>query len=45
MDKHVVITIARQYGSGGHKIGEMLAAKLGIEYYDKDLIYLASERY
>lgn len=43
MDKHVVITIARQYGSGGKTIGEMLAAKLGIEYYDKDLIYLASE--
>lgn len=43
MDKHVVITIARQYGSGGKTIGEMLSKKLGIEYYDKDLIYLASE--
>ena len=44
MDKHVVITIARQYGSGGKTIGEMLSKKLGIEYYDKDLINLASEK-
>ncbi len=39
----VVITIARQYGSGGKTIGAMLAEKLGIEYYDKDLIRMASE--
>ncbi len=42
MDKFV-ITIARQYGSGGKTIGEMLAKDLGIEYYDKDLILKASE--
>ncbi len=30
-----VITIARQYGSGGRTIGEELAKKLGISYYDK----------
>lgn len=33
-----VITIARQYGSGGRTIGEELAKKLGISYYDKDII-------
>ncbi len=38
-----VITIARQYGSGGRTIGEMLAKDLGVEYYDKDLIVKASE--
>lgn len=38
-----VITIARQYGSGGRTIGEMLAKKLGIAYYDKDIIRMASE--
>ena len=38
-----VITIARQYGSGGRTIGEMLAKKLGISYYDKDIIRMASE--
>ena len=38
-----VITIARQYGSGGRTIGEELAKKLGISYYDKDIIRMASE--
>ena len=38
-----VITIARQYGSGGRTIGQMLAKELGVEYYDKDLIRKASE--
>lgn len=42
MDKFV-ITIARQYGSGGKTIGKMLSEKLGVEYYDKDLILKASE--
>ena len=39
----VIITIARQYGSGGRTIGEELAKKLGISYYDKDIIRMASE--
>lgn len=34
----LVITISREYGSGGHQIGEMLAKRLGIEFYDKDII-------
>lgn len=38
-----VITIARQYGSGGRTVGQMLAKELGVEYYDKDLIIKASE--
>jgi len=38
-----VITIARQYGSGGRTIGEMLADRLGIHFYDKELMKLASE--
>lgn len=42
MDKFI-ITIARGYGSGGRTIGQMLSKKLGIEFYDKDLIRLASE--
>ena len=40
---NLVITIARQYGSGGRTVGEMLAKKLNIEYYDKDIMRLASE--
>ena len=43
MNRKVVITIARQYGSGGRTIGEMLADDMGIHYYDKELIKLASE--
>lgn len=43
MNKKVVITIARQYGSGGRTIGEMLAEELKIHYYDKELLKLASE--
>lgn len=42
-DQKVVITISRQYGSGGRTIGEMLAKKLNIHYYDKELLRLASE--
>lgn len=41
--KQIVITIARQYGSGGRTVGEMLANELGIHYYDKELTKLVSE--
>lgn len=41
--KNVVVTIARQYGSGGRTIGEMLANDLNVHYYDKELMKLASE--
>lgn len=40
---NLVITIAREFGSGGRSIGKMLSEKLSIPYYDKDLIKLASE--
>ena len=43
MSNNIVITMARQYGSGGRTVGEMLAKKLGIGYYDKDIIRMASE--
>lgn len=43
MNNKVVITIARQYGSGGRTVGEMLSEDMGIHYYDKELIKLASE--
>jgi Predicted membrane protein len=34
----LVVTISREYGSGGHLVGEILARKLGVKLYDKDLI-------
>ena len=43
MKQNIVITIAREYGSGGRTIGEMLAKELGIHFYDKELAKLASE--
>ena len=43
MEKHVVITIARQYGSGGRTVGKMLAERLGISFYDKQIIHMASD--
>ena len=43
MKKDYVITIGRQLGSGGRLIGEKLAAQLGISFYDKELIQIASQ--
>ncbi|MDO4160468.1 MAG: cytidylate kinase family protein [Prevotellaceae bacterium] len=39
----VVITITREYGSGGHQLGEMLAKRLGIKFYDKSIISMAAK--
>ncbi|MCI9196472.1 MAG: cytidylate kinase-like family protein [Lachnospiraceae bacterium] len=41
--ENVVITIARQYGSGGKTIGKMLAEKLDIPWYSRDILKMASE--
>ena len=41
--ENVVITIARQYGSGGKTIGKMLAEDLGIPFYDREVLQMASE--
>lgn len=38
-----VITIARGYGSGGRTIGQMLSKELGVNYYDKEILILASD--
>ena len=38
MKEKYVITIGRQFGSGGREIGRLIAEKLGIEYYDKELL-------
>lgn len=43
MDDKYVINIGRQLGSGGKEIGEKLSARLGISFYDKELINLASK--
>lgn len=40
---NTIITIARQYGSGGREIGEALAKNLGIKCYDKELLQRAAK--
>lgn len=42
-DKNYVITIGRQFGSGGRELGKLLAEKLGIGYYDKELLCEAAK--
>lgn len=39
-----VITISREFGSGGREIGKLLAKQLGFRYYDSELIKLAAEK-
>ena len=44
MNSNLLISIGRQYGSGGREIGEKLAAKLGIAFYNNELITLAAQK-
>jgi len=43
MTKRCIITIGREYGSGGREIGEKLAEKLGISFYDRHFLEMASQ--
>ena len=38
MDKNLIITISREFGSGGRSIGREVASRLGIDFYDKELV-------
>ena len=44
MKNPLIITIGREYGSGGRQIGQALAKRLGISYYDKEIITLAAQK-
>ena len=41
---HKIVTISREFGSGGRFIGEEVAKKLGIAYYDKNIISQIAEK-
>ncbi len=43
MKNRIIISIGREFGSGGREIGKKLAAKLNIGYYDKEILSLASK--
>ena len=38
MEKQLIISVGREFGSGGREFGRLLAEKLGYEYYDKEII-------
>lgn len=42
MKKNTIITIGRQFGSGGHEVGKRLSDRLGIPLYDRNLIQMAA---
>ena len=42
--KKTIITISREFGSGGHFIGEEVAKRMNIPYYDKDIIFQIAEK-
>ena len=44
MGKHTIVTIGRQFGSGGREIGQQLATRLGVKCYDNELISVAKKR-
>ncbi|MCL2408884.1 MAG: cytidylate kinase-like family protein [Oscillospiraceae bacterium] len=43
MDNYI-ITISREYGSGGRHVGEILAKELGIPFYDKEILHMSAEK-
>ncbi|MDH6359258.1 cytidylate kinase-like family protein [Parabacteroides sp. PF5-9] len=43
MDKKIILTIGRQFGSGGREVGQKLSKELGIGYYDKELLAVAAK--
>lgn len=44
LNQRILITVSREYGSGGRYIGKMIAERLGIRFYDKELITKLAER-
>ena len=44
MKERTIITTSRQYGSGGREIAEILAKKMQLRCYDRQIVYLAAEK-
>jgi hypothetical protein len=41
---NLIVTISREFGSGGRLVGEKLALSLGIPFYDKEIIHMAADK-
>ena len=44
MNNNLIITIGREYGTGGREIGQKLALRLGVPFYDRELITRAAKK-
>ena len=44
MPDHMIISLNREFGSGGKEVGTKLAAELGVKLYDSEIIELASKQ-
>lgn len=44
MAKKILVTIGREFGSGGHEIGKRLSQILNVDFYDKELLELAAKQ-
>ena len=42
-ENNIILTVAREYGSGGRYVAKLVAEKLGLKFYDKDLIKIISD--
>ena len=43
-EKKYIITVGRQYGCGGRELAEILAEKLGVHLYDRQIVHLAAAK-
>ena len=44
MGKINIITIGREYASGGRAVGKLISEKLGIPFYNKEILHMAAEK-
>ena len=44
MKDNTLITITRQYGSGGREVSEILARRMGVKRYDREIVNMAAEK-
>lgn len=44
VEGHIVVTISRQYGSGGRELAKILAKKMGVRCYDREIVYQAAAK-